>query len=144
MGTIEAEIVGVVGAVRPRGFDSPPRPELFIPHAQAPNGAMTYVVRTVGDPAASVPAIQSVVWDAAPNLTSTASGSEKMDDKTIVPNAPFWAEFFCARYARLVEGLRTGAFEKVQPAFKDIEAEAEAAAEAEYERLGGVAVRRGN
>ena len=67
-GTIEAEIVGVVGAVRPRGFDSPLRPELFIPHAQAPNGAMTYVVRTVGDPAASVPAIQSVVWDAAPNL----------------------------------------------------------------------------
>ena len=67
-GTIEAEIVGVVGAVRPRGFDSPLRPELFFPHAQAPNGAMTYVVRTVGDPAASVPAIQSVVWDAAPNL----------------------------------------------------------------------------
>ena len=61
-----------------------------------------------------------------------------MDDKTIVPNAPFWAEFFCARYARLVEGLRTGAFEKVQPAFKDIEAEAEAAAETEYERLGAL------
>ena len=60
-----------------------------------------------------------------------------MDDKTIVPNAP-WAEFFCARYARLVEGLRTGAFEKVQPAFKDIEAEAEAAAEAGYERLGAL------
>ena len=67
-GTIEAEIVGVVGAVRPGGFDSPLRPELFFPHAQAPNGAMTYVVRTAGDPAASVPAIQSVVWDAAPNL----------------------------------------------------------------------------
>ena len=29
---------------------------------------MTYVVRTIGDPAASVPGIQSVVWDAAPNL----------------------------------------------------------------------------
>ncbi|MCY4506750.1 MAG: ABC transporter permease [Acidobacteria bacterium] len=68
VGTFEAEIVGVVGTVRPRGFDSPPRPEVFIPHAQAPNGAMTYVVRTVGDPAASIPAIQSVVWDAAPYL----------------------------------------------------------------------------
>ena len=31
MGTFEAEIVGVVGTVRPRGFDSPPRPEVFIP-----------------------------------------------------------------------------------------------------------------
>ncbi len=35
-GVFEAEIVGVVGAVRPGGFDSPPRPEVFIPHAQAP------------------------------------------------------------------------------------------------------------
>lgn len=68
-GTIEAEIVGVVGAVRSRGFDSPPLPELFVPHAQAPNGAMTYVVRTAGDPASSIPAIQDVVWDAAPHLT---------------------------------------------------------------------------
>ncbi len=68
-GTIEAEIVGVVGAVRSRGFDSPPLPELFVPHAQAPNGAMTYVVRTAGDPASSIPAIQNVVWEAAPHLT---------------------------------------------------------------------------
>ena len=68
VGTFEAEIVGVVGTVRPRGFDSPPRPEVFVSHAQAPSGAMTYVVRTVGDPAASIPAIQSVVWDAAPYL----------------------------------------------------------------------------
>ena len=36
--TYEVEIVGVVGAVRPRGFDSRPRPELFLPHAQLPNG----------------------------------------------------------------------------------------------------------
>lgn len=54
--------------MRPHGFDSPRRSEVFIPHAQAPNGAMTYVVRTIGDPAASIPAIQSVVWDAAPYL----------------------------------------------------------------------------
>ena len=67
-GVFEAEIVGVVGAVRPGGFDSPPRPEVFIPHAQAPNGGMTYVVRTSGDPAASIPAIQNVVWGAAPYL----------------------------------------------------------------------------
>ncbi len=67
-GDFEVEIVGVVGAVRPRGFDSPPRPEVFIPHAQAPNGAMTYAVRINGDPAAGIPAIQSVVWDAAPHL----------------------------------------------------------------------------
>ena len=82
VGTIEAEIVGVVGTVRPRGFDSPPRPEVFIPHAQAPNGGMTYVVRTSGDPAASIPAIQSVVWGAAPYLSfySVATVEQLLSD----------------------------------------------------------------
>ena len=81
-GTFEAEIVGVVGTVRPRGFDSLPHPEVFIPHAQAPNGAMTYVVRTIGDPAASIPAIQSVVWDAAPYLAfySVATVEQLLSD----------------------------------------------------------------
>ena len=81
-GTFEAEIVGVVGAVRPGGFDSPPRPEVFIPHAQGPNGAMTYVVRTSGDPAASIPAIQGVVWDAAPHLAfySVATVEQLLSD----------------------------------------------------------------
>ena len=81
-GAFEAEIVGVVGAVRPGGFDSPARPELFIPHAQAPSGGMTYVVRTVGDPAASVPAVQNVVWAAAPDLTfySVATVEDLLSD----------------------------------------------------------------
>ena len=68
-GQIDAEIVGVVGAIRPGGYDSPPRPEVFVPHAQAPDGSMTYVVRTAGDPTASVPAIQDVVWNADPLQT---------------------------------------------------------------------------
>ncbi len=81
-GVFEAEIVGVVGAVRPGGFDSPPRPEVFIPHAQAPNGGMTYVVRTSGDPAASIPAIQNVVWGAAPHLAfySVATVEQLLSD----------------------------------------------------------------
>ena len=53
---------------RPLGFRQPLRPELFLSTAQAPNGAMTYVVRTEGDPSASIPAIQNAVWDAAPDL----------------------------------------------------------------------------
>ena len=65
----EAEIVGVVGATRPRGFDSRPRPEIFIPHAQAATGDMTYVVRTAGDPAASIAAIQDAVRTVDPLQT---------------------------------------------------------------------------
>ena len=64
--TLTADVVGVVGAVRPRGFDSAPRPEVFLAHAQLADGSMTYVVRTAGDPAAAVPAIQDVVWTADP------------------------------------------------------------------------------
>ena len=65
----EVEIVGVVGAVRPRGFDSRPRPELFLPHAQVPNGEMTYLVRTSGDPPAAIPAIQRAIWSVDPLQT---------------------------------------------------------------------------
>ena len=71
----EAEIVGVVGAARARGFDSLPRPEVFVPHAQGGDdgitydGGMTYVVRTAGNPAAGITAIQDAVWAADPLQT---------------------------------------------------------------------------
>ncbi len=80
--TTVAEIVGVVGAVHPRGFDSAPRPEIFIPHAQAPEGSMTYVVRTVGDPAASLPAIKDAVWAVDPLETfySVATVDQLLSD----------------------------------------------------------------
>ena len=59
---VDAEIVGVVGATRPGGFDSARRPEIFVPHAQGgASGSMTYVVRTAGDPAAGLPAMQDAV-----------------------------------------------------------------------------------
>ncbi len=81
-GRIDAEIVGVVGGVRPEGYNSPPRPEVFVPHAQAPDGSMTCVVRTAGDPTASVPAIQEVVWDADPLQTfySVATVEQLLSD----------------------------------------------------------------
>ena len=81
-GRIDAEIVGVVGAIRPGGYSTPPRPEVFVPHAQAPDGSMTYVVRTAGDPTASVAAIQDVVWDADPLQTfySVATVEQLLSD----------------------------------------------------------------
>lgn len=81
-GRIDAEIVGVVGAIRPGGYETPPRAELFVPHAQAPDGSMTYVVRTAGDPTASVAAIQDVVWDADPLQTfySVATVEQLLSD----------------------------------------------------------------
>ena len=81
-GDINAEIIGVVGEIRPGGYDTPPRAELFVPHAQVPDGSMTYVVRTAGDPGASVAAIQDVVWDADPLQTfySVATVEQLLSD----------------------------------------------------------------
>ena len=84
----EAEVVGVVGETRPGGFQSAPRPEVFVPHAQGGSdgssydGGMTYLVRTAGDPAASVGAIQDVIWTANPRQTiySVATVSELLSD----------------------------------------------------------------
>ena len=61
-----------------------------------------------------------------------------MDDNLIIRNAPFWVDVFCKRYVRVIEGFRAAAVEKVDPAFADIEADAENSAEAEYERLMGL------
>ena len=81
---IEAEIVGVVGSVRPRGFDSQPRPELFLPHAQVPHGEMTYLVRTARDPATVISAVQQAVWSVDPLQTfySVATVDQLLRDTT--------------------------------------------------------------
>ncbi len=50
-------VVGVVGDVRHRGLDAPPRPEMYMPEAQWPGGTGTALrslylaIRTTGDPA---------------------------------------------------------------------------------------------
>lgn len=69
------EIVGVVGDVRHTGLDEDPRPEIFVPHAQAGSGSMTYFVRTSGDPAAVLQDVQQVVWDLAPLQTFYQTGT---------------------------------------------------------------------
>ena len=79
----EAEIVGVVGATRAEGFGSARRPEIFVPHAQSgASGSMTYAVRTAGDPAPSVPAIQEAVWAVDPlqSFYSVATVEQLLSD----------------------------------------------------------------
>jgi predicted permease len=56
-----AEIVGVVGDIRHDGLDRPPRLEVFVPHAQAPFGSMTFVARTSGDPASVIPDLKAQI-----------------------------------------------------------------------------------
>jgi putative ABC transport system permease protein len=59
-------IAGVVGDVRQRGLDTPPRPEMFVPYRQFQHfsagvqaWAMTIVMKTAGDPLHLVPALRA-------------------------------------------------------------------------------------
>ncbi|HKD07931.1 MAG TPA: ABC transporter permease [Bryobacteraceae bacterium] len=55
------EIVGVVGDVRGRGVTASPEPQYFLPYAQAVVTNPFLAIRTVGDPAAVLPALRAVV-----------------------------------------------------------------------------------
>jgi putative ABC transport system permease protein len=62
-----AEVVGVVGDLRHDALDRPASPEVFLPHAQASLGDMTFVARTIGDPELSLASLRAQIHAAAPN-----------------------------------------------------------------------------
>jgi ABC-type antimicrobial peptide transport system permease subunit len=67
-----SEVVGVVSSVRSRRPDAPPDPEVYIPAAQQPQQALTYVVRSVGDPALLTGSIRSTLATVAPDVPLSA------------------------------------------------------------------------
>jgi putative ABC transport system permease protein len=54
-------IVGVVADIRHSGLDDPPRPEIYVPYANAPGRGMTVVIETVADAAALTPLVRATV-----------------------------------------------------------------------------------
>src|SRR5688572_1413978 len=63
----EAEVIGVIGDMR----DAPqedPRPSFYLPHSQRPYGAFHFTVRTNGDPAGLVRAVQDEIWAMNPAM----------------------------------------------------------------------------
>jgi putative ABC transport system permease protein len=56
-------VVGVVGDVRNDDAGAPPVPQFYLAVSQNSARALTYVVRTAGDPAAAATAIRSAVWE---------------------------------------------------------------------------------
>lgn len=61
-----ATIVGVVADMHFNGFDSDPRPELFVPYAQKPWAFMRLALRTNGDPMALAPSLAAQVRSVDP------------------------------------------------------------------------------
>jgi putative ABC transport system permease protein len=61
-------IVGVVADTRRTGYDAAVRPETYLPHAQSPDGGLTLVIRTTGDPADLAPSLRAAVRAIDPGI----------------------------------------------------------------------------
>jgi putative ABC transport system permease protein len=62
------EIVGVVNDVKLNGVEADTPPEVYLPMAQEPASSSALVVRTAGDPAATLPAVRAVFTRLDPML----------------------------------------------------------------------------
>ncbi len=80
------EVVGVVGNVRHEGFDSEPRPEVFVAQAQTGFGSMTYFVRTAALPGPMIETIKQEIWALAPLQTFYRTATvDELVSKTLAP-----------------------------------------------------------
>ena len=81
---VTCEIIGVVGDVRPNGFDSEPRPEIYLPYAQSPASLVTWVVRTAGDPGHQLAAVKEKIREANPAQTFLSIATlDQLADRTL-------------------------------------------------------------
>ena len=74
-GSKPAEIVGIAGNVRDQELESPGRPAVYEPAAQAPFLGMYFAVRTETDPASLISPVRSVMRDLDPELPLGAVGT---------------------------------------------------------------------
>ena len=74
-GQFTVEIVGVLADVRRQGFESAPRPEVYVPLAQRPSNGLTFVVKTAGDPAGMTAAVERAMWSTDPRQAVWAARS---------------------------------------------------------------------
>lgn len=65
---VEREIVGVVGDVRRHDLHEAARPTVYLPHAQAPTGAVGFVVRTAGEPRLMLEQVKRAIWSLNPQM----------------------------------------------------------------------------
>jgi putative ABC transport system permease protein len=66
--TTSAEIVGVVGNIRRAALTDEPRMDMYFPFESQPGGGITMFARTMGNPAATLPAIRDAFHAIEPNL----------------------------------------------------------------------------
>jgi putative ABC transport system permease protein len=67
LGEETAEIVGVVGDIRRAGLDDEPRADMYFPFERAYGGGITLFIRSEGDPAEALGAMQAAIRGVEPN-----------------------------------------------------------------------------
>ncbi|HEX3644144.1 MAG TPA: ABC transporter permease [Vicinamibacterales bacterium] len=79
-------VVGVVADVHHRGLDEVPRPEMYRPHAQYPypQPALTWVLRTAGDPRSAIGQARAAIAavDSSLGVSDVATLEQVMSDST--------------------------------------------------------------
>ena len=68
---MEREVVGVVADTRQSALDAPPEPTVYLPHAQAPSGAVTIVLRTIPEPRLLARELKRAVAEINPQIPVT-------------------------------------------------------------------------
>ncbi len=63
-----SRVVGVVADTRQARLDAPPEPQVYIPWAQKPLAALTFVMRTSVDPGSLGPTVQRLLFDVDPRI----------------------------------------------------------------------------
>jgi putative ABC transport system permease protein len=106
-------VVGIVGQVRHNAVTETPRAEMYIPHAQWPvatgggvRPAMTFVIRTSGDPLAALPHVREAVRSLDPNLpVADIRTLERVTDDSLA--RPRFTTFLLGLFAALALTLAT-------------------------------------
>lgn len=74
---VNCTIVGIVGAVKYRELSLPPEPIIYYPAPQFPIPAMSFAIKTAGDPLALAAALRHEVAALDPNLPIARVGTEE-------------------------------------------------------------------
>jgi putative ABC transport system permease protein len=106
------QIVGIVGDVRSQGLSQPAPPAVYVPFEQAPRPpyqgrAVSFIVRTTGDPSAIVPSARAAVAAVDPGvpLANIQSMSQIVSESTGQPRFATLVLSFFAAVAFFLSGL---------------------------------------
>lgn len=89
LGDTPVEVVGVVGDVRQDGLNEDPPATVYVPNALSPRRGASFLLRTDGDPSATIRAVRGIVRESDPSqaITVLTAASDIVGGQTTRPRA---------------------------------------------------------